>query len=75
LNRWFCAAPRRRLTVAGEGHVVPAFNVHAKEMGTLLTACGVNAGAFIKFYDVSFLPIPEEACQDCVGVVTRSLPR
>jgi hypothetical protein len=53
----------------------PAHVVHAKEVGTALTACGVSAASWHRFWGVSFLAVGDlRRCPRCLEVVLERTP-
>lgn len=65
-NRWFVVIEHRR----GDGRV-PSDLLHAKEMGTMLTACRRPAGAMDRRWELAFLDAgPGLLCQPCVARVS-----
>lgn len=67
-RRFFSTAQFYRVhAVAGGGLVTePTSPVHAKEMGTTLTVCGLPADNWFKFWDQLFDNDPHDRCPDCV---------
>jgi hypothetical protein len=43
--------------------------LHAKAMGTLMTACGLNATSWPKLWTVPFFPLPKSACPSCAHIL------
>jgi hypothetical protein len=41
---------------------------HAKQMGTLLTACGLWADSWVKAWDVPFTSLLTPVCLECAAV-------
>jgi hypothetical protein len=71
-SRWFVTAPNGRWApVRGydKQEWVPTGTVHAKTMGTTLTACGAMADTWSKFWDQPFQSVTVDACQACRAVV------
>jgi hypothetical protein len=58
-----------RIVVDGRLRRVPTWVGHAKETGTLLTACGLNASSWPKSLDQHFRSLGARACVDCAAVV------
>lgn len=57
VERWYVTSPYvAERFVDGELRVLPATIAHAKEMGTLATACGVWAYSWRKIRDLPFPP-------------------
>lgn len=75
VERWYVTSPYvTERFVDGELRTLPATIAHAKEMGTLATACGVWAYSWRKIRDLSFPPPPGsvpgvEICRDCTTKV------
>lgn len=76
-RRWYVTAASVRERIDGRGVTVrPASLAHAKEMGTLTTACGMWAYSWRKMLDLPF-PVPPGAapevdmCGDCLARVSR----
>lgn len=67
VNRWFVVAESsRREDEMQEVVMVPTSRIHAKEMGTLATACGIRCESWPKWWDQSFPPDPEQdSCPRC----------
>ncbi|AIY19296.1 hypothetical protein GUY44_02830 [Pimelobacter simplex] len=74
-SAWHVVAPFARYDRSTEyTMLVPTSTIHAKEMGTLTTACGQRSDSWFKFWAEDF-PMPgAEPCRDCWHVV-RSTPR
>lgn len=53
---------------------VPTSLVHAKEMGTTMTACGQSAVTWVKLWAQSFNTVSGERCRDCWLVVSHLAP-
>ena len=72
-NRWFVtsqlAEPR---TVDGCSEESPASLVHAKRMGSTVTACGIRATTWPKFFALPF-PLPGRVvCAGCVAAIREA---
>ncbi len=67
-RRFFSTAQYYRpVTLARDGaYFEPTSVVHAKEMGTPLTACGLRADSWFKFWDEPFDTNSHEKCLDCM---------
>lgn len=68
--RWFVTAKQvlfRRVGTTVTFTAMPP--VHAKEMGTTQTACGLDATSWQKLWGQRFSTSATEACQQCVRVV------
>lgn len=63
-QRWFQAVAVFR-GVEGQ---VQAQQIHAKEFGTLTTACGVQSGTLLKEWGRAFQPDDSRACPACRDV-------
>jgi hypothetical protein len=64
--RWFAVAAGSRLErVNGELVPRPQGVVHAKEMGTNLTACGLVTASMHRFWDLPFPVEKPTSCPDC----------
>lgn len=48
----------------------PASLVHAKQMGTTLTACGIYAFSWHRLWEVPFTSGVRNRCRRCIRVVT-----
>lgn len=72
MNRWFIVAESsRREDVDRDVIVVPSSTVHAKEMGTLSTACGIRCESWPKWWGQSFPPGRDyDCCPRCREIVT-----
>lgn len=44
---------------------LPTSEVHAKEMGTLLTVCGQTTSSWFKFWDLPFNQVERDRCPSC----------
>jgi hypothetical protein len=58
-------------TVGGEAVVQPASVAHAKAVGGVLTACGLNASTWQRLFHLSFPARYAENCRACLDVVAR----
>ena len=68
--RWFVTGPYA--VRMPDGRFAPASDnvVHAKEIGTVLTACGQWTATWHRFWDVPFLAVRDlRRCPDCLDVV------
>lgn len=79
-RRWYVtSAYTSQRHVDGELLTRPSSTAHAKEMGTMTTACGVWAYSWRKMLDLRF-PVPGgatpgvEMCQDCLAKVIEEWP-
>jgi len=70
-RRFFSTAQFYRLHAASGGELVsePTSPVHAKEMGTRLTVCGLPADNWFKYCDLPFDNDPSDRCPECVSVL------
>jgi hypothetical protein len=68
--RWFASGPYAARQRDGRVGPNPAHVVHAKEVGTVLTACGIQASSWHRFWGVSFLQdIGLRRCPSCLEEV------
>ena len=66
---FFVTGPDARLG-PNSGSLVPTGRmVHAKQMGTLVTACGIATSSWTKLWDVPFSRSSGRACPECVEIV------
>lgn len=74
--RWFLTTQFEHVTPPDKP-ASPSQLVHAKEMGTLLTACGQISTSWFKYWEQPFVPGAPGRCSKCQMVVTDSglLPR
>jgi hypothetical protein len=63
-QRWFQAVAVFR----GVGGKVRTQQIHAKEFGTLTTACGIQSGSLLKEWGRAFQPDDMRACPECRDV-------
>lgn len=63
-QQWFQAVAVLR-GVEGEAR---AQKIHAKEFGTLITACGIQSGTLHKEWSRAFQPDDSRACSACRAV-------
>jgi hypothetical protein len=70
MNRWFVVAESsRRQDNNREVILVPTSTIHAKEMGTLTTACGIRCESWPKWWDQSFPLGPgQDCCSRCSDI-------
>lgn len=72
-NRWFVtsqlAEPR---LVDGRPEERPASLIHAKRMGSMLTACGTPATTWPRFFGLAFPAVGGVVCRDCLNAVRTS---
>lgn len=74
-TRFFVTAPMLRIVSDTDSSTrVEGGPFHAKEMGTLLTACGLTADSWTKAWDVPFSASLTPVCLEC-GAVTRYVAR
>jgi hypothetical protein len=72
-HRWFMTAPDSRWTGSGDQReLVPLGTIHAKEMGTDTTACGLLCLAWPKYWERPFGATRDvertcEACRTALG--------
>jgi hypothetical protein len=66
--RWFVVAHSTSpQTVQGRRTEWPSSWAHAKQMGSDLTACGLNATSWPKLFNVAFPPPRTEVCPECAS--------
>jgi hypothetical protein len=66
---YFVTGPDVRLG-PNSGTLLPSASaVHAKQMGTLLTACGLCTSSWVKLWDVPFSRSIGAACSKCIEIV------
>lgn len=63
---WFVAAPR---SYYAAGDRAAPWTTHAKTVGTMVTACGVNATSWLMLWEYRFPTRGFVACQACLEVV------
>jgi hypothetical protein len=76
MGRWFVVAQHIRWQwpeKARNGVRMPTSVAHAKEMGTLLAACGRPVHGWERLWDAAFPMRGTDACPECLEVV-RSAP-
>lgn len=75
-SRWHVVAQFARYDRSSEITVLmPTSLIHAKEMGTLTTACGLRSDTWFKFWAEDF-PMPRtDVCQECRHVACATPPR
>jgi hypothetical protein len=67
--RFFATAPMLRIVDTDEAGVrLEGGPFHAKQMGTLLTACGLNAQSWVKAWDVPFSATLTPVCLECAAI-------
>jgi hypothetical protein len=68
--KWFVTSQSTRPQMV-DGRLVdwPSSLVHAKRMGSTVTACGLNASSWRKLFHVPFPPARTETCKECVARV------
>jgi hypothetical protein len=70
-TRYFVTAPFARLELGnGKPATADGGPLHAKQMGTSFTVCGLEAGTWPKFWDVPFHSIVGSVCKECAASVT-----
>ena len=71
-DRWYvvCSFTEPRC-VGGETVPWPASTAHAKSVGGLTTACGLNASTWPRLFHVPFPTFHAENCPECLVVVSR----
>lgn len=73
MNRWYVVA--RDYQWDGEqawSDKVPFSLMHAKEVGTHLTACGQRCESWMKWYDLRFAAGGRSMCPECSRVVNEA---
>ena len=67
---YFVTGPYATATTLSDGTTMAAGGIlHAKKMGTLCTACGVEAMSWPKLWDVPFRALGVGSCPACAQVV------
>lgn len=66
--RWFVTTPGRNVSNTATD---ASSAIHAKEMGTTQTACGVDASSWSKQWTTPFNPYLPNACARCVERVRQ----
>jgi hypothetical protein len=67
--RFFVTAPMLRLVdPTGSATLLEGGPFHAKEMGTLRTACGLIAHSWVKAWDVPFSVSLTPVCLECAAI-------
>lgn len=70
VNRWFVVAESSRRQDDQEVVLAPTSKIHAKEMGTLVTACGIRCESWPKWWDQPFpLDLDSDSCLRCREIV------
>jgi hypothetical protein len=66
-RRFFSTAQFSRLVIV-RGQLVrqPTSPMHAKEMGTRTTVCGLSCDNWYRFWDRPFDKLVDERCRDCL---------
>jgi hypothetical protein len=73
---WYAAAAfSRARRVAAELEYSPSGTVHAKCLGTHVTACGLPSSSMIKFFDLPFPFAGAENCEKCAAVTSKDSKR
>jgi hypothetical protein len=67
LPEWLATAPHARTFMrCGDTIRVPVDGqVHARKMGSTVTACGRGAVYWVNFYDRAYIPGASGSCEDC----------
>jgi hypothetical protein len=68
MHRWFVTSPSARPDVSVASTAWLGAELHAKEMGTTLTACGMDASSWVKLWDTPFSSALPRPCRDCLRV-------
>jgi hypothetical protein len=71
-RRWYVVSPYAVRDRDGRWRPAPGRPSHAKEAGTALTACGLPASTWHRFWDVSFTRPGPEHCPACAEVLAGS---
>ena len=60
-------------SVDADGHVVsrPNFPVHAKDLGTMSTLCGLSTLSWVKVFNRPFETLEDGQCSDCLRVIRQ----
>ena len=60
-------------SVAADGRVLsrPNFPVHAKDLGTMSTLCGLSTLSWVKVFDRPFETLEDGQCTDCLRVLRQ----
>jgi hypothetical protein len=67
--RFFATAPMLRIVDGADAGVrLEGGPFHAKQMGTLLTACGLNAHSWVKAWEVPFSVTLTPVCLECAAI-------
>lgn len=75
-GRFFVAGPFARLAIAADGsQKVEGGPFHAKEMGTLLAACGRSTASWPKVWEVPFSHSLTHVCRECAAIAAGSAER
>jgi hypothetical protein len=77
-RRWFVTAQFHRVVrnAGAEVDREPGAPAHAKEMGTTLTACGLDASTWMKFWYLDFhTQAGVTRCPACTAIVVGTLMR
>jgi hypothetical protein len=76
IQRWYAAAAfSRARRVVGEVEYSPMGTVHAKCLGTPVTACGLPSSSMTKFFDLEFPVAGSENCEKCSAVTSKESRR
>lgn len=68
-HRWFVVAQFGGYIADLRSTVRPGSLTHAKEMGTRVTACGLNCDTWVKLWGQSFPMLLERSCPECLVLV------
>ena len=69
-NSWFVVSKFSQWEGVGRDQVrIPSSIRHAKEMGSLSTACGLHCETWTKWWELAFSPYSRDCCEECVSVV------
>ena len=68
--RWFtCSEHAIRTGTGRERELVPYGARHAREVGSVVTACGRLTVTWLTFWDLTFEASAAPACQQCVTAI------
>ncbi len=71
--RFFATTQYSRMHVRGSDLVrLPTSVVHAKEMGTRHTLCGLLCDSWVKFWGQPFEEVGGDRCPQCLALVAKA---
>lgn len=74
-GRWLVSTAHREVRLVGRTEQwVPVGTLHARRIGSLVTACGEQAEYWTNFYELPFVPGAVGTCRECVRVLSRRRP-